>query len=216
MRLRVDEIALRLTSVGLGLALWFGVAARRNAEAPIEAPVEFRNVPPQLELVGEIPRRVEVWLRGSPGLVQRLKPGDVYVEVDLAGAVPGARTVELATTQVRVPYAVTVTSVRPGTFSFLLEPSLQRRLPVKARLEGRPASGFRVVGVRCEPDEVLVAGPKSRLADLDGIATEPVGVEQAEITFMREVALVLPDPLLRVIGPRPVRVTAQIGPAPKP
>jgi YbbR domain-containing protein len=216
MRLKVDTIALRLASVALALSLWFSVAAHRNAEAPIDAPLEFRNVPDKLELVGEIPRRVEVWLRGSPGLVQRVEPGDVYVQVDLKQATPGPRTIEIATTDVHVPYAVTVAAVRPATFSFLLEPSLQRKLPVKARLSGRPANGFRVSGVKCEPEEFVVVGPKSRLADLDQLETQPVEIDQAQITLVREVRVDLPDPLLRLVSPRAVRVVTTIAAVPKP
>jgi hypothetical protein len=43
-----------------------------------------------------------------------------------------------------------------------------------------------------------------------------VAIEQAQITLVREVGIELPDPLVRVVDPRPVRVTAQIGPVPKP
>jgi len=215
MRLRVDDIALRLVSGALALSLWFAVAAEKNAQAPVDAPIEFRNVPDRLEVVGSVPRSLEVWLRGAPGLVPRLKPGEVYIQVDLRGAGPGPRTAYIAATDVRAPYALQVAAIRPASFSFVLEPSLQRTLPVKARLEGRPASGFRVAGVKCEPDTVIVTGPNSRVAALESIATQPVPVEQAQITLVREVGLELPDPLVRVVDPKPVRVTAQVGPVPK-
>jgi len=215
MRLRVDDIALRLVSGALALSLWFAVAAEKNAQAPVDAPIEFRNVPERLEVVGSVPRTLEVWLRGGPGLVQRLKPGEVYIQVDLRGVPPGPRTAYIAATDVRVPYALQVAAIRPASFSFVLEPSLQRTLPVKARLEGRPANGFRVTAVKCEPEAVIVTGPKSRVAALESIVTQPVPVDQAQITLVREVGLELPDPLVRVVDPKPVRVTAQIGPAPK-
>ena len=216
MRIRVDDIALRLASLGLAVSLWFAVASEKNAQAPVDAPIEFRNVPERLEVVGEVPRTLEVWLRGAPGLVKRLQPGEVYVQVDLRGVGSGPRTAYVAAADVRVPYALQVAAIRPASFSFVLEPSLQRTLPVKARLEGRPADGFRVIGVRCEPETVVVTGPKSRVAALEAIVTQPVAIEEAQITLVREVGLDLPDPLVRVVEPRPVRVAAQIGPVPKP
>jgi YbbR domain-containing protein len=216
MRIRVDDIAMRVASVGLALSLWFAVAARKNAQAPVDAPIEFRNVPERLEVVGAVPRTLEVWLRGAPGMVQRLKPGEVYVQIDLRGAAAGPRTAYVAAGDVRAPYALQVAAIRPASFPFVLEPSLQRTLPVKARLEGRPANGFRVIGVRCDPETVNVIGPKSRMAALESMATQPVVVEQAQITLVREVGIELPDPLVRVVDPRPVRVTAQIGPVAKP
>jgi len=213
MRLRMDNIALRLISLGLALALWFAVAAEKSAEAPIEAPVEFQNVPEKLQVVGDVPHRVEVWVRGSPGLVQRLRPGDVYARVDLADARPGPQTVFIGAKDLKVPYAVSVVSISPSSFSFALEPTLQKRLTVKARLEGHPANGFRVGAVKCEPEVVVVTGPESRLKPLDGLSTLPVMVEQAQMTLVREVGLDMPDALVRMVDPRLIRVTADVEPS---
>jgi YbbR domain-containing protein len=173
-------------------------------------------VPDKLEVVGNVPRSLEVGLRGSQGLLQRVRPGEVYVQIDLRGVPPGPRTAYIAATDVRVPHAVSVSAIRPASFSFMLEPSLQRTLPIKAGIEGRPASGFRVANVRCEPDFVEVAGPKSRIASLEAVVTQPVSVEQAQIDLVRHVGLELPDPLVRIVHPGPIRVTAQIAPATKP
>ena len=216
MRLKVDDIALRAISLVLALSLWFAVAAEKNAQTPVAAPIEFRNVPEKLEVVGNLPRSLEVWVKGSPGLLQSMKPGEVYVQIDLRGVGPGPRTAYVAPADVRVPHSVSVAAIRPASFSFVLEPSLQRTLPVKARIEGRPADGFRVADVRCEPETVLVAGPQSRLAKLEAVLTQPVPVEQAQIDLVRHVGLELPDPLVRVVDPRPIRVIAKIAAAPKP
>lgn len=216
MRLKVDDIAIRVVSVALALSLWFVVAAEKNAQAPVAAPIEFRNVPDKLEVVGDIPRSVEVWLKGSPGLLQRVRAGEVYIQIDLRGVGPGPRTAYVAPADVRVPHSVSVAAIRPASFSFVLEPSLQRTLPVKAQIAGRPAVGFRVAGVRCEPATIAVAGPKSRLASVEAVLTQPVTVAEAEIDLVRHVGLELPDPLVRIVDPRPIRVTAQIAPAAKP
>jgi diadenylate cyclase len=216
MRLKVDVLALRLISLALAVALWFAVAAEKNAQAPVDAAIEFRNVPDKLEVVGDVPRTLEVWLRGSQGLLQQIRPGDVYVQIDLRGVGPGPRTAYVAATDVRVPHAVRVSAIRPASFSFVLEPSLQRTLPVKARIEGRPAAGYRVAAVRCEPETVVVAGPKSHVASLEEVLTQPVMVDEAEVSLVRHVGLELPDVLVRVIEPRPIRVSAQIAPAAKP
>jgi YbbR domain-containing protein len=210
MRLRVDDIALRLVSLLLALSLWFAVAAEKSAEAPVQAPIELRNVPDKLEVVGDLPRSIEVWVRGAPGLVQRVGRGEVYAQLDLQGAQAGVRTAHLTAKDIHVPYAVTVVAVRPSVFSFTLEPTLQRSVPVKARLEGQPAHGFRVAGSSAVPEQIVVAGPSSRVARLDGIETQPVSVEQARITVTRDVAVELPDPLVRLVDSAGVRVTAKV------
>jgi YbbR domain-containing protein len=210
MRVRVDDIALRVVSVLLALSLWFAVASEKSAEAPVTAPIEYRNVPDKLEVIGEVPRSVEVWVRGAPGLVERVRSGEVYVQVDLQGAAAGARTVHLLTRDIHVPYAVTAVAVRPASFSLTLDSSVQRTVPVKARMQGEPAKGFRVVALRSEPAQVVVAGPQSRLAKLDSVDTQPVAVDQVQMTFTRDVGVELGDPLLRLVDGSKVRVTAQV------
>jgi YbbR domain-containing protein len=216
MRLKVDDIALRVVSVLLALALWFAVASEKSAEAPVTAPVEYRNVADKLEIIGDVPRAVEVWVRGAPGLVQRLRAGEVYVQVDLQGASAGPRTVHLLVRDIHVPYAVTAVAVRPASFSLTLDSSVQRTLPVKARVEGEPAKGFRLAAVRSEPAQLVVAGPQSRLAKLEAVDTQPVSLDQVQMTFTREVGVELADPLLRLVDSPRVRVTAQVEKESKP
>src|SRR5258708_1334514 len=116
MRINAHDVLLRLLSVLLALLLWFVVAGQKNAEISVAAPIEFRNVPAGLELVGPVPRTVEIWLRGSPGMIQRLRPSEVYVPLDLAGAAPGARVVHLASDEIRIPYGVRIAAIRPASF----------------------------------------------------------------------------------------------------
>jgi YbbR domain-containing protein len=210
MRINAHDLLLRLLSVALALLLWFAVAGQKNAEIAVAAPIEFRNMPAGLELVGTVPRAVEIWLRGSPGLIQRLRPGEVYVPLDLTGAQAGSRVVHLASGEIRVPYGVRIAAIRPASFVLDMERSVRRTVAVKPVLVGQPAPGHHVVAVMSQPAEVTIAGPESRLATLDGIGTEPVSVDRAQMTLVRDVSLLPPDVPLWLVDPQPVRVTVRV------
>jgi YbbR domain-containing protein len=208
----MHEVALWLVSLTLALGLWFAVAGQKSAEVSVVAPLEFRNMPEGLELTGSVPRSLDVWVRGSPGMVGRLLSGEVYVPVDLAGAVSGARVVHVASHDVRVPYGVRIAAIRPAAFILTLERTMQRTVPVRAKLTGTVAPGYRVSGITVDPAEMAVAGPESRVAALEAVTTEAISVERAQVPLSREVSVAPPEPPLRVIEPRPVRVTVHVEP----
>ena len=54
-------------SVALAALLWLVVAGEQTVERALRIPLEFTNMPAQLELVGEPPTVVDVRVRGSSG-----------------------------------------------------------------------------------------------------------------------------------------------------
>src|SRR5262249_8879682 len=74
------------------------------------------------------------------------------------------------------------------------------------RLLGRPAAGFEVAQTTSEPVEVRIAGPRSRVDEVESAFTEPISVEGARGPLTQEVNIGLEDPRLRVQGSPRVRV----------
>lgn len=206
----LENLALKLVSIGLALALWFVIAGEKSSEIGIAVPVELQNFPKDMELTGEPVNTVEVRLRATPGVIQRLTPGDVSAQVDLTDMDEGERIIQLTPEAIRVPFGVKVVKITPARATLHFERTLQKRVAVRPRLVGQPAAGREVAGVASDPAEVRITGPKSRVAAVESAFTEPVSVQGAETTITQSVNLGLEDPLLRILdGPR-VRVTARV------
>lgn len=210
MRLPFDNMALKAASVALAALLWYVIAGEKTSEMGLMVPVELQNFPHDLELTGEPMNAVEVRLRASPGIIQRIGPGDVSARVDLAGVGEGEHIVHLGAESIRVPFGVRVVRVNPATIALNFERTLQKTVPVRPRLTGRPAPGFEVAEVASQPAEVRVAGPKTRVQEVESAFTEPVSVDGAAAAVTEEVSIGLDDPLLRVQGSPSVMVTAQV------
>ncbi len=206
----LDNLPLKLVSLVLAVLLWFVIAGEKTSEMGLSVPVELQNFPKDLELTGDPVDTVEVRLRASPGIIQRLTPGDVSAHIDLADAHEGERIVHLTPDSVRVPFGVTVVKISPSIITLNLERTLQKTVPVRPRLLGRPAPGYEVGEMTTEPAEVRIAGPKSRVQEVESAYTEPVSVEGAEANVVDHVNIGLEDPLLRIQGNPRVRVTARI------
>jgi YbbR domain-containing protein len=140
------HLGLKFVALVLASLLWLTVAGEHVVERVLRVPVEFRNLPSHLQVVGDPPDSVEVRLRGSSALLSRLQPGDVVAMADLQQARPGSRLFPIRNEEVRAPYGVEVAQVLPGTLGIELEKSATRTVPVVAQLDGEPAPGFVIGG----------------------------------------------------------------------
>jgi YbbR domain-containing protein len=206
-----SNLALRLASLALGAGVWFVIAGQQTAERGVQVPVELRNVPRELELAGDAVNFVDVRVRASPSLINSLDSGGgVRATIDLAGAAEGERIVQLTTDMIQVPYGFRVLKIAPSLLTLHLERTQRKTLPVRPRVLGRPAPGFEVAEIASDPAEVRVAGPRSRLQQIESAFTEPVSVDGAETSVTEVVNVGLEDPLLRLEGDSRVRVTAAV------
>jgi hypothetical protein len=84
--------------------------------------------------------------------------------------------------------------------------------PVDPNLTGEPAAGAVAGQAQVLPASVLVNGPVSRLSQIVALTTTPVKLDGHAFDFEESVAVVSPDPLVRVQQPAvvTVRVPLQI------
>jgi len=204
------DMSLRLASLALAAGLWFVIVGKQTAERGVSAPVELRNVPRDLELTGDPVNSVDVRVRASPGLINSLEAGKLLATIDLAGAAEGERIVQLTPDMMQVPFGFRVVKITPSLLTLNLERTERKQVPVRPRLIGRPATGFEIVGVASDPTEARVAGPRSRVREIESAFTEPVSVEGAKATLSESVGVGLEDPLLRLEGGGRVRVTVGV------
>jgi YbbR domain-containing protein len=210
MRGLFDNLALKLVSLALAGLLWFVIAGEKTSEMGVSAHVELQNFPKDLEVTGEPVDVIEVRLRASPGIIQRIAPGDVSAQVDLAGMLEGEHIIHLTERSIRLPFGVNVVKITPSILTLDLERTLQKVVPIHPRILGRPAPGYEVGEVTAEPAEVRIAGPKSRVHEVESAFTEAVSVEGAENNVVDVVNMGLEDPLLRIQGSPRVRVAVRI------
>jgi YbbR domain-containing protein len=208
------HLGLKIVALALATLLWLTVAGEHVVERILPIPVELRNIPEQLEVVGNPPDSVEVRLRGSSALLSRLQAGDVVAVVDLRQARPGSRLFHIRNEEVRAPFGVEVAQVLPGTLGIELEKRAHRVVPVKPEVEGEPAPGFVLNTTTVEPANVEIEGPESRVKKLANATTEPVSVTGATDNVRDVVAVGLIDSGVRLVKPQNVTVIVDVIPAP--
>ena len=210
MRSLLDHLGLKAASLGIAAALWLAIAGEKTSEVGFAIPIELQNFPKDMELTGEPVNVVQARLRAPASLVQHLQPGEISARIDLTGVGEGEHIEHLTEDSIRVPLGVQVVKLTPAAITLNIERTLQKTLPIHPRLLGKPAAGYEVAGFSCSPSEVMVAGPSSRVREVDGAFTEPVSVDNAHATLVERVTVGLEDPVLRIHGSPRVRVTVHV------
>lgn len=208
------HLGLKVMALALATLLWLTVAGEHIVERSLRVPLEFRNIPAQLEIVGDPPASVDVRLRGSSSLLSRIQPGDVVVVLDLATARAGSRLFHLRSDEVRAPFGVEVAQVLPATLSLSLEKSASRVVPIVPATEGEPAPGFVVGRISSTPPTVQVVGPESRLRQIAQATTEPVAIAGARERVRDVVNVGVEDSSVRLKEAQNAEVFVEIWPAP--
>lgn len=204
------NLGLKVLSICIAALLWLVVAGDRVVERVLRVPVELQNLPTDLEIVSNPPETVEVRVRGSSGLLSRLGAGEIAAVIDMRAARAGRRLFHLTPGQVKVPYGLETVQVAPATLTMDFEVTGVRTVKVKPSVDGAPARGFEITGVRSEPELVEVAGPESALQQLKEAITEPVAVDGRRETLREVVTVGVADPTVRVRAPQTVTVIVEI------
>jgi YbbR domain-containing protein len=208
------HLGLKILAITLASLLWLTVAGEHVVERSLRVPLEFRNIPEALEIVGNAPDSVDVRVRGSSAVLSRLQSGDIVAFVDLSTARAGSRLFHIPHDAVRSPFGVEVAQVAPATVALELEKSARRSVPVVPATDGEPAPGFVVGRITANPATVEIVGPDSRVRQVAEATTEPVSVKDARARVRDGVTVGVVDPSVRLVQAQSADVTIEIWPAP--
>jgi diadenylate cyclase len=203
----LHNFGLKLVSLVLAVGLWLAVAHDPVAGVAVDVPVQFHNIPENLEISSENIPRAQIWVRGPERIIRNLQPADIYAAVELAGMKPGEHTFDLTVSQVHQPRELEVVQIVPSQFHIAFDTRLTRQVPIRPRVVGTFAAGYEIGRVVAEPSMVAVSGPQMRVEAVEAAITDSIDASGTmdRATFMRHAYV--SDPLVQVMNPNPVRVT---------
>jgi hypothetical protein len=205
---------LRLFALTIAVVSWLVVSYVPRLEERSEPLIEREVIAtlgyqvPQSYLILKRDHEVRVRVRGRAEAVRRLGPQDVDLQVPFPDdpSLDSPNQVVLRPEYVSVPEGVEVAALSPNTLSLLIDERETRQLEVVPNLLGEPSAGARVEGFEVVPPQVLVEGPKRRLATMSRVYTEPIRLENHALDFSEQVEVRSDDPYVRVLQPTLVTV----------
>lgn len=199
----LEDWSLKLLSLAIALVLWL-VVTGQNEPVTAHVNVQLNFIRPQsLEISNDPPRTVDVMLTGSRNKLDDMTALDLVATVDISDQQPGERVLRLADkAQISLPQGVKVDGFQPSAIPIRLEPIVERQIPLEPKLEGKPADGYQLYGVRPSKGSVLVRGPESRVNALQKVQTESIWLTGHKEGFTASnLGIDVPDPKVDLLDP---------------
>ena len=205
-RFLIHNWFLKLFSLVLATMAWLTIASETSSEIRLSVPLEFRNIPPNVEMTGETTDLVEVRMRGPSNLIREVSEKDISASIVLSQMTAGEKAFSLTSQNIRAPFGIEIVRVSPTRVSVNLERTMSKTVPVIPRFEGELGEGYEIEQTAVLPDRVQVRGPESRIRSLESVFTAPVSIAGLAADILETVDLDITDPLLRLQYALPVEV----------
>lgn len=165
----------KLLSVALAITLWFVLVGDPEMMTSISAPIQYKNLPRELEIVSDVPERIHLELRGPAGKLANVVEERAVVVLDLSRQPnPGERTFTVRQRDVALPAGVQLARAVPAQLRVRFERRSQRDVPVQVRFSGPPPAGYRVTHTEVTPAQRTITGPESHVARIEFVETDQI------------------------------------------
>ncbi len=197
--LHIKGLAL-LTSI----FLWLLVVGPQRSELGISIPLQYTNLPADMEITGKWMERIDVRLRGSEAGLANLNPGSVRAVVNLANVATGVNYFRINAKNVQVPPGITISEIRPSDLHLNIETASVRKVSVAPIFSEALPEKTKVV---VAPAEVQLKGVQAELRKINSVVTEAVNVEQFKKTGKLTVPVVIKPEGVKIDSIDPAQVT---------
>lgn len=173
-QLLARNLGWKLLSILIAFTLWFVVSREPELATALSVPVEFKNLPPDLDVGSSVPDHVHLEVRGPSGRLSRDNLADLALILDLSDARTGERTYTLHRAEFNLPSGVNFYRVIPSQITLNFDHVASRTVKVFPRYSKSPPPGYRVQAYSLYPETIRVHGPQERVKLVDRVWTDPV------------------------------------------
>lgn len=193
--------------------LWLIFSGARELTTAISVPIQYRNIPKNLEISSEMVEEAHLVLRGPSTRLARLSGAEIPVIINLGSVTTaGQRTFSLDQRNVTLPPSVVLERALPAQVRLRFEQRITRQAPVHVRFENIPA-GHVVEGFTVEPPALEILGPRSSVLRIDKVEADPVDLSGAQPQNGYLTSAFAGDQRVIFTGQAAVRVRVKLTPA---
>ena len=185
------NVSFKLISLVFGCGLWLFVMVSKNTinDFPGNLPLEMRSVPKGLIAIYD-PQKIKVKLNTTSDALIRLNADNFDVYADLANLNEGTHNVDIKA-RVNVDN-VSIIEIVPNQVLVRLEPIEAKEIPLRVVFKGELKKGFAPGKPIVDPNQVMVKGAKSIIADISQIDV-PIELGGESQDFHKRTSLYIPN-----------------------
>jgi YbbR domain-containing protein len=208
-RFVIENAGWKVVSLLIAVVLWALVNSEPEMGAFATAPVEYKNLPEDLEVSSEPVTTVSLELRGPSGQLRSINNGGLHpaVILDMSGVRPGERTFAINSSNVKLARGVRLVRSIPSEVRVQLERRVMKSVPVRPRFTGEGVNGYEIARWSVGPPQLSVSGPADHVARIHQVFTDPIDVSNVLGTSEFRVNAYVGDPYVRFHTPPQVAVS---------
>lgn len=220
IRFLFDNLGIKVVALLMAGVLWFYAVSEQEQTKTLDVPVELTGMESgRIQVVGKLPDTVEVTVQGKGSDLIRLTGEDLRADIDLRNQPEGEVTMDLKPENIVGPASMPLkyTRVEGGEGITLgITRLMEKQVNVRVRHIGSPAPsmsyfiGFNIAA----NSRVTLIGPRSALAGVDYVETEPVDLTGHDSDFTVTVKLMPPKPEIQIADFDQVDLKVRIMPTP--
>jgi len=205
IQLLTRNIGWKLLSLLIAAALWIAVAREPELATSLSAPIEFKNIPEDLDIESNVPDRVHIEVRGPSGRLTRDNLADVAVVLDLSDAHAGERTYTIHVYSVNLPYGVDFYRAVPSQITLRFDRLISQDVDVRTNYIKTP-EGYHRIAETIEPAKIRIRGPEERVKRIQEALTDPLDLSGVVGQAQFRTHVNIGDPQVRTQAPTAITV----------
>ena len=170
----------RVLALLLALFCWYLVSGQEKVETWLDVPLEFVNLPQQMEITSGLVNKLQVRIRGTSNQVRSLNTGHLAYKLDLGKIQAGTNVIPLLPERMTVTSAVEVVEINPARLELIADMTMTKNVPITFNWGGLPSEDMRIRSVTVVPEQITISGLASVLETVDKITTERVQVPPSD------------------------------------
>ncbi len=210
-QLLTNNLGWKLLSLLIAIALWIAVAREPELATSLSVPIEFKNIPGDLDIGSNVPDRVHLEVRGPSGRLSRDNLANVALILDLSDAHSGERTYNIHPYDFNLPAGLTFYRAIPSQITLRFDRTSSQSVKIFPRYSKPPPEGYRVRAYVLEPETIRIRGPEERVKRIDRVWTDPVDLSSVVSSAEFHTHVNLGDAQVRLDAPSVItlRVTLE-------
>lgn len=164
------------------IALFFAVLIWQRVNSEIAEPDTLRDIPVHISLPADLeqtsdnPVKVNLKVKGSRRLLNKLKVKDINIDVRIDEKANGQKDIKyrIDPKEITVPSGITVLEVEPSVIKIPVDIKVSKTVPVELSISGYLLDGYSYKKNSIIPSSVSISGPKNLVDDIKEIKAEPI------------------------------------------
>ena len=205
------KLGWQLLALAVAFVLWLIFTGTPEVVTSISAPIEYQNMPQDLETAAELPRRVSLEISGPAARVHEADLTNRRVVLNMEGVQgPGEWTFTIERRHIDLPAGLNLVRAIPAQVRLTFERSISASVPVRVRIATPPPEGYHVARQQALPSTLKIVGPESRVRLVTAVDADPIDLSRTVGKARFQVHAFVADPQVRFVSPPLVEVSISL------